>query len=53
MSRGTERSQQPWEPPTLKVVGAVADVLKGGGGKDSPSPADPGEVRKPKPSEDP
>ena len=40
---------QPWETPTVKVVGTVGDVLKGGGGKDSISPADPGEARKPKP----
>ena len=49
MSRQNERIQQPWEAPTLKVVGAVGDVLRGGGGKDSTQPADPGEVRKPKP----
>ena len=53
MRRVTERGHQPWEPPRLKVVGAVGDVLRGGGGKDSPSPADPGEVRKPSPKEDP
>lgn len=53
MSRETERLSKPWEPPTLKVVGAVADVLRGGGGKDSPSPHDPGEIRKPRPKEDP
>jgi hypothetical protein len=41
--------RQPWEPPTLNVVGTVGDVLKGGGGKDSINPADPGEERKPKP----
>ena len=42
-------TRQPWETPTLKAVGTVGDVLKGGGGKDSVNPADPGEARKPKP----
>lgn len=37
-----------WTPPSLQAVGTVGDVLRGGGGKNSPSPADPGEVRKPK-----
>ena len=39
---------RPWEPPTVKPVGTVGDVLRGGGGKDSVMPADPGETRKPK-----
>ena len=46
---GGSQPRQPWETPTLKVVGTVGDVLKGGGGKDSVNPADPGEARKPKP----
>ncbi len=37
-----------WERPTVAAVGTVGDVLKGGGGKDSPSPPDPGDSRKPK-----
>ena len=41
--------RQAWEAPTVKVVGTVGDVLKGGGGKQSMQPADPGEIRKPKP----
>jgi hypothetical protein len=41
----TERSK--WTRPTLTYVGHVGDVLKGGGGKLSSSPADPGESRKP------
>jgi hypothetical protein len=32
----------------LSSVGHVSHVVKGGGGKLSPSPADPGETRKPK-----
>ena len=37
-----------WTRPTLTYVGHVGDVLKGGGGKLSTSPADPGESKKPK-----
>ncbi|MDR1991104.1 MAG: hypothetical protein LBQ09_12870 [Acidobacteriaceae bacterium] len=36
-----------WTKPELKYVGHVGDVLQGGGGKLTPSPADPGESRKP------
>jgi hypothetical protein len=36
-----------WTRPSLKYVGQVGDVLQGGGGKLTPSPADPGEIRKP------
>ena len=42
------RTRRAWERPTVAAVGTVGDVLKGGGGKNSPSPADPGESRKPK-----
>ena len=41
------RTRRAWERPTVAAVGTVGDVLKGGGGKNSPSPADPGESRKP------
>jgi hypothetical protein len=49
----TERDQaqaprKPWTPPTLKYVGDVTEVLKGGGGKLTPTFDDPGEGRKPK-----
>ncbi len=37
-----------WERPALTYVGNVGSVLQGGGGKLTPSPNDPGEVRKPK-----
>jgi len=43
----TTTSKRTWTRPTLKYVGHVGDVLQGGGGKLTPSPADPGEVRKP------
>lgn len=41
-------AKQPWRRPSLTYVGHVGDVLQAGGGKLTPSPADPGEVRKPK-----
>ena len=41
------RTLRAWDRPTVTAVGTVGDVLKGGGGKNSPSPADPGESRKP------
>ncbi len=37
-----------WERPTLTSVGHVGKVLQGGGGKLTPSPNDPGDIRKPK-----
>lgn len=39
--------RRPWEPPAVKTVGTISEVLRTGGGKVSPSPADPGEIRKP------
>jgi hypothetical protein len=41
-------AKQPWRRPSLTYVGHVGDVLQVGGGKLTPSPADPGEIRKPK-----
>ena len=43
-------NRQAWEPPVLTYVGNVGEVLQEGGGKLTPSPSDPGEVRKPKPA---
>ncbi len=42
------RKKRPWEKPALTYVGNVGQVLQGGGGKLTPNPNDPGEVRKPK-----
>jgi hypothetical protein len=46
-----EESRKDMEPMEVKEVGHVGEVLQGGGGKLTPSPNDPGEVRKPKGSE--
>jgi hypothetical protein len=46
-SKPAGNPKRSWTRPTLKYVGNVGDVLQGGGGKLTPSPADPGEVRKP------
>jgi len=40
-------ASRPWQRPSLKPVGTVAEVLEGGGGKHSPMTADPGDNRKP------
>jgi hypothetical protein len=40
-------AKRPWEPMRLKDVGHVSHVVAVGGGKLTPSPADPGEPRKP------
>jgi hypothetical protein len=40
-------NKQIWRPMQLRYVGNVSDVLKGGGGKLSPNPGDPGDARKP------
>jgi hypothetical protein len=37
-----------WEPMTLRYVGHVKDILRGGGGKLSPTTADSGDMGKPK-----
>jgi hypothetical protein len=43
----TTQTRRPWAPPAVKTVGTISEVLRTGGGKASPSPADPGETRKP------
>jgi len=40
--------RRPWEDPVLKPVGAVSEVIAGGGGKLSPTADDTGDNRKPK-----
>jgi hypothetical protein len=39
--------RRPWEPPVLRAVGTVAQVLEGGGGKASVLASDSGDVHKP------
>jgi hypothetical protein len=47
-SGGSEGQDRSWEPMRLTYVGEVGEVLRGGGGKLSTSPGDPGEpMRKP------
>ena len=42
-----KKERQAWVKPTMTPVGTIGNVLRGGGGKNSPSPADPGDIRKP------
>jgi hypothetical protein len=42
-----QQARKRWEPPVVEKVGAVGDVLKGGGGKLSVVGGDPGDQRKP------
>lgn len=40
-------TRQHWTAMTLTYLGDVHELLKGGGGKLSPSPFDSGDIRKP------
>lgn len=40
-------AKKSWEPMRLTYTGEAKDVVRGGGGKTSPSPNDPGDIRKP------
>jgi hypothetical protein len=40
------RDRRPWEPPAVKMVGTIGEVLQGGEGKLSVTGGDPGESRK-------
>lgn len=51
MGQDDAKQEQKWEPMRLTPLGKVGDVVRGGGGKLTPSPADPGEARKPPGSE--
>lgn len=43
------RYRRPWEPPTVKALKTVGELLQGGGGKLSTTGGDAGEpTRKPK-----
>ena len=43
----SDRSKKRWQPMKVTHVGEAKDVVRTGGGKNSPNPADPGEVFKP------
>ncbi|HLN98943.1 MAG TPA: hypothetical protein VK208_10825 [Pyrinomonadaceae bacterium] len=43
----TVTSKKAWQSMKLTHTGEAKDVVRGGGGKTSPSPNDPGDVRKP------
>ena len=49
MAREDAKQERKWEPMRLTLLGKVGDVVRGGGGKTSTQPADPGEIRKPPP----
>ena len=49
--KGEEATRKPWETPGLSRQGHLAEVVQQGGGKLTPSPNDPGEIRKPKGNE--
>ena len=40
------QDRRPWEPPAVKTVGTVGEVLQQGSGKLSKAGGDPGESRK-------
>ena len=44
---GADAAKKPWQPMRLPYAGEAKDVVRSGSGKTSPSPADPGDVRKP------
>jgi hypothetical protein len=46
--KDTRSKARPWEPPAVKPVGTIAEVLEGGGAKLSQVADDPGDARKPK-----
>jgi len=43
----SDHSKKRWQPMKVTHVGEAKDVVRSGGGKTSPHPADPGEVFKP------
>jgi hypothetical protein len=38
------RERRPWEPPAVKPVGMISDMVQAGGGKISVVVADPGDA---------
>ena len=35
--------RRPWEPPTLKAIGTISQLVQSGGGKSSQAPHDSGD----------
>ena len=52
MTRNNDQ-KRPWTPPTVKPVGSIAEVLRGGGGKLTIIANDIGDINKPKGQEGP
>ncbi len=50
MPTGNAADKKSWQTPTLSEVGHVAGVVRGGGGKLTPTGGDPGEGRKQAPT---
>jgi hypothetical protein len=46
-AKNSARAKRRWKSMRLTHVGDAKDVIRQGGGKNSPNPADPGEVFKP------
>jgi hypothetical protein len=46
MEQDKDVSRRRWEPPAVKAVGTVGEVLRNGGGKVTVLTGDPGEPRK-------
>jgi hypothetical protein len=46
-SAKSDRDKKRWKPMKVNYIGDAKDVVRTGGGKFSPAPADPGEVFKP------
>jgi hypothetical protein len=47
LKQGDAEARKPWKPMKVTHVGEAKDVVRGGTGKTSPSPNDPGDTRKP------
>lgn len=43
----SDGAKKRWKPMKVTYIGEAKDVVRQGGGKTSPNPADPGEVFKP------
>jgi hypothetical protein len=46
-TKESDVDRKQWLPMKIEEVGKLTETILTGGGKNSPGPADPGEVRKP------